>query len=166
MANQPTDKEIIVYTDGACFGNPGPGGYGVVLLWGAHRKEMFGGFRRTTNNRMEIYAAIMALRGIKKDKRHKIRLHSDSRLLTDAFNKKWIFGWEKKGWKATGSKYRLNYDLWSQLLEEYNHFDVTFVWVEGHAGVPENERCDVLSKMGAAGATFEIDTVYEQGKNE
>ena len=155
-------KEVIIYTDGACLGNPGPGGYGVVLKYGNHRKELSEGFRKTTNNRMEILAAVVALKAIKSNEKVKIILHSDSQLLIKAINEGWLDKWQKKNWKAKGNDKRLNYDLWIKLLEELPKHDIEFKWVKGHDGIPENERCDVLSKEAAQKANLKIDKEYEK----
>lgn len=155
------NKEIIIYTDGACLGNPGKGGYAAVLMYGENRKELSGGFRLTTNNRMEILAAVKALQAIKDNKRHKIKLHSDSRLLINAFNSNWIEKWKKNNWMRNSKEKVLNSDLWKLLIEQTVKFDMEFIWVKGHVGVPENERCDVLSKQAAMGSDLGIDEFYE-----
>ena len=155
------NNEIIIYTDGACLGNPGPGGYGSVLIYGERRKELYGGFRLTTNNRMELLAAVKALQAIKNNKKYKIKLHSDSRLLINAFNNHWLDKWKKNNWMRNNKDKVLNADIWKELLIETAKFDMEFIWVEGHAGIPENERCDVLSKMGASMKSLEIDINYE-----
>ncbi len=149
-------KEIHIWTDGSSFNNPGPGGYGVVLTFGDYRKELSGGFRRTTNNRMEILAAVMALRALNPKHRYKVIIHTDSELVCNAFNKGWIFNWEKKNWAK-----RLNDDLWKKLLAEYRRNDVQFQWVKAHVGIPENERCDELAKEAASGSDLPPDEVYE-----
>ncbi|MGA2298504.1 MAG: ribonuclease HI [FCB group bacterium] len=159
-------KEVIIYTDGACLGNPGPGGYGVVLKYGEHRKELSEGFRMTTNNRMEILAAIVALKAIKSNEKVKIILHSDSQLLIKAVNEGWLSKWQKKNWKTKGNENRLNYDLWIKLHEELPKHLVEFRWVKGHVGIPENERCDVLSKEAASKSNLKIDKEYEKMKME
>ena len=151
------EQPIIVYTDGASSGNPGPGGYGVVLTFGKHRKELSGGFRKTTNNRMELLAVIEALRAIKKPGAD-IKIYTDSKYVVDAVEKKWVFGWEKKGFKD-----KKNPDLWRQFLELYPLFNIRFHWLKGHAGHKENERCDYLATQAAIGASA-IDTAYEAGE--
>jgi len=155
-------KEVIIYTDGACLGNPGPGGYAVVLLYGDKRKELSGGFRLTTNNRMEILAAVEALRELKSKEKLNVTLHSDSRLLTDSVNKGWLEKWEAKNWKRSGNEKVLNKDLWLRLLDELDKHNVKFKWVQAHVGIPENERCDVLSKMAAEQDNNNIDVEYEK----
>ncbi len=155
------NDEVIIYTDGACLGNPGPGGWAAVLLWGSHRKELSAGYRLTTNNRMEVLAAIEALRAIKSNKRYKIRLHSDSRLLINAFNQGWLEKWKNNAWMRNRKEPVINPDLWKLLLAETDKHDVKFVWVEAHAGIPENERCDFLSKQAAQSSILLVDDYYE-----
>ncbi|MDQ1266271.1 MAG: ribonuclease [Bacteroidota bacterium] len=153
-------KEIIIYTDGACSGNPGPGGWAAVMMFGDNRKEISGGFRLTTNNRMELTAAIEALKSLKTDK-YKILLHTDSRLIVDAFNKGWIRYWSTSGWRKADKKPVLNQDLWELLWELYNKYDVKIIWVEGHAGIEENERCDKLCRAAAENPELYVDEIYE-----
>ena len=136
-------KEITLYTDGACEPNPGPGGYGLVLLYGKVRKEASGGFRLTTNNRMEIYAAIKGLELLKEP--CQVTVYSDSQYLVDAMTKDWVTNWRKKNWWRSTKQRALNVDLWDKLLALCEIHQVTFVWVRGHAGNRENERCDQLS---------------------
>jgi ribonuclease HI len=148
--------EVVIYTDGACIGNPGPGGYGVVLKFGSHIKELSGGCRLTTNNRMEIMAAIFAPQALKK--KCAVTLYSDSQPLVDSIEKGWARKWRKKGWKR-GRKWVHNADLW----EEH---EVEFVCVRGHAGVVDNERADQLSMAAAEGRDFMVDEAYESGKTQ
>ena len=136
-------KTVEIYTDGACSGNPGPGGWGAVLLYGAHKLELSGGEKETTNNRMELTAVIEALRRLKEP--CSVELYSDSKYVIDALDKGWVYGWKKKGWIKSDKKPALNVDLWEQLLPLLEIHDVTFNWVKGHAGHPENERCDRLA---------------------
>ncbi|SHF34264.1 ribonuclease HI [Desulforamulus putei] len=140
-------KHVTIYTDGACSGNPGPGGYGVVMLYKDHRKELSGGFRDTTNNRMELLAAIVALENLKE--RCSVTLYTDSQYLYNAMEKGWAKKWRANGWMRNPKEPALNADLWERLLKlcEYHH--VKFVWVRGHAGNPENERCDRLAVEAA-----------------
>ncbi|WP_286975888.1 ribonuclease HI [Acetomicrobium sp. UBA5826] len=152
-------KEVTIYTDGACSGNPGPGGYGVVLLYNDHRKEISGGFRLTTNNRMEIYAAIAGLSALKC--RCKVKLYTDSRYLADAMNKGWVKRWKANGWMRNKKERALNVDLWEQLLCLCEKHEVEFLWVRGHDGNVENERCDELSTTAARGENLPIDQGYE-----
>ncbi|TAE47530.1 MAG: ribonuclease HI [Bacteroidetes bacterium] len=149
--------EVIVYTDGSALGNPGPGGFGVVLMYGPHRKEMSGGFRRTTNNRMELLAVIVALEALKKDGLP-VTIYSDSQYVVNSVQKGWVFSWEKKGYKD-----KKNGDLWQRFLQVYRKHKVSFRWVRGHVGVPENERCDQLATSAARGSHLETDEAYEKG---
>ena len=130
---------ITIYTDGAAKGNPGPGGYGVVLMSGKYRKELSGGFKLTTNNRMELLAVIIALEALKQEG-SKVTLYSDSKYVVDAVEKGWVFNWQKKGFKG-----KKNADLWRRFLEVYPKHQVKFVWVKGHANIKENETCDRLA---------------------
>ncbi|MBQ4556412.1 MAG: ribonuclease HI [Clostridia bacterium] len=136
-------KKVDIYTDGACKGNPGPGGYGAVLVYGGHEKEFSGGEANTTNNRMELLAAIVALSALKEP--CEVTLTSDSKYLVDAVTKKWVYGWREKGWKKSDGKMALNIDLWEELLTLLDIHKVTFNWIKGHAGHPYNERCDTLA---------------------
>jgi len=151
-------KNVVIYTDGACMGNPGPGGYGVVLLYDHHRKELSGGFRRTTNNRMEMMAAIVGLQALNQP--CEVTLHSDSKYLVDAMAQGWAKKWQANGWKRNKKDYAKNPDLWQQLLDLCNHHQVTFRWVKGHAGHPENERCDELAVAAAQAADLPVDGGY------
>ena len=152
-------KSVTIYTDGACLGNPGPGGYAVVLLHGEHRKELSGGYRLTTSNRMEIMAAIAGLQALKQ--RCAVKLHTDSRYLQESISLGWAQRWRSKGWQK-GDGRRLNWDLWERLLDLCAQHDVEFVWLRGHAGDTENERCDVLSVQAAQKKDLSADTFYEQ----
>lgn len=135
-------KTVSIYTDGACKGNPGPGGWGAVLVYGAHEREMSGGERETTNNRMELLGAISALEALKEP--CKVILTSDSKYLTDAFLQGWIESWRAKGWRR-GKEELKNPDLWERLYNLTKIHEVEFVWVKGHAGHEYNERCDRLA---------------------
>ena len=154
------EDAIIAYTDGACFGNPGPGGVGVVLKYKNNRKEISQGYKHTTNNRMEFLAVIYALEAIKPDSNLKVILHTDSALLVNTFTKGWAESWEKKGWRKAKNEIPKNLDLVQKIYELIKKRKVEFVWVKGHAGIPENERCDVLSKQAAESSDQLIDTVY------
>ena len=136
-------KKVNIYTDGACKGNPGPGGYGAILVYGSAEKEFSGGEAQTTNNRMELLGAITALSALKEP--CEVVLTSDSKYLVDAVNKNWAVGWRAKGWKKADGKPALNIDLWERLLDLLDTHKVKFVWVKGHAGHPYNERCDRLA---------------------
>ena len=156
MSNLP---HVVIYTDGSAIGNPGPGGYGVVMLSGESRKELFGGFRHTTNNRMEILACIVALEALNRPCR--ITLHSDSRYVVDAVSKGWAEKWRVKGWMRNKRERALNPDLWERLLQAVQQHEVDFRWVPGHAGVAENERADRLAVAAAQGSGLPADEVYE-----
>ena len=146
---------IIIYTDGAAKGNPGNGGYGIVMMSGGHRKELSQGFKLTTNNRMELLAVIIALEEIKKEN-SEIILYSDSKYVVDAVGKNWVFGWEKKNFNK-----KKNPDLWIRFLKIYRKHKVSFVWIKGHANNKENERCDILAVEAAESSNLQIDTWYE-----
>jgi ribonuclease HI len=136
-------KIVEIYTDGACSGNPGPGGWGAVLRWNGHEKELSGGEADTTNNRMEMMAAIMALESLKKP--CAVDLYTDSTYLKDGLEK-WLQGWKKRGWKTADKKPVKNKDLWEALDSLFQKHDVKLHWVKGHAGHPENERADALAR--------------------
>lgn len=155
-------KKVTAWTDGACKGNPGVGGYGVVLLHGGYRRELSGGFRLTTNNRMELTAAIEALRILKEP--CDVVLHTDSRYIADAMEKGWARRWRANGWKRNKKGDRaLNPDLWEELLELCDRHTVRFRWVEGHAGITENERCDELSNKAVLHPRLPADSGYRPG---
>lgn len=143
------DKTVDIYTDGACSGNPGPGGWGVLLRWRGHEKELNGGETQTTNNRMEMMAAIRALEAL-ADRPVSVRLHTDSKYVRDGITK-WIHGWKKNGWKTAAKKPVKNVDLWQQLDELIARYPVEWIWVKGHAGNPDNERVDELARNGIPG---------------
>ena len=142
-----TANKVIVHTDGACSGNPGPGGWGVILDYNGTRKELFGGEGQTTNNRMELMGAISALEALKRP--CEVEMHVDSQYVKDGITK-WIHGWKKNGWKTADKKPVKNAELWQQLEEARNRHKVTLHWVKGHAGHPENERADELAREGMA----------------
>jgi ribonuclease HI len=146
---------IEMYTDGAAQGNPGPGGYGIILRSGKHYKEFSGGFKHTTNNRMELMAVIVGLEQLKKPG-SEVTVYSDSKYVVDAVKEGWLFGWEKKGF--TKAK---NPDLWKRFLRVYRQHQVKFVWIRGHNGHPENERCDVLAVEAAKSPNNPEDTGYQ-----
>ena len=148
MSDAPA-SEITIYTDGACSGNPGPGGWGAILISGEHRKELFGGERETTNNRMELMAAIEALGALKRSS--KVVLHTDSTYVKDGITK-WIHGWRRNGWRTAAKKPVKNAELWQRLDEATKQHDVDWRWVKGHAGHPENERADELARSGVPAA--------------
>jgi ribonuclease HI len=151
--------EVTVYTDGACVGNPGPGGYAAVLICGSKRKEFIGGRRLTTNNRMEVLAAIVALEALNWSCR--VKVHSDSRYLVDAIAQGWARRWQEQGWKRR-RKPVANADLWERLLLICEKHEVEFVWVAGHTGHPENERCDLLAEAAALDPDLPSDSGYEE----
>ena len=146
---------ITIYTDGASRGNPGPGGYGVVLKYKQHRKELSEGFRLTTNNRMELLAVIKGLEALKGEG-HDVVVYSDSKYVVEAIEKGWVWGWEKKGFKG-----KKNPDLWKKLISLYRKHRISFKWLKGHAGDPENERCDELAVQSAMGRNLKADEGYE-----
>jgi len=154
---------VIIYTDGSAKGNPGNGGYGVVMISGSHRKEISEGFALTTNNRMELLSVIVGLESLKKEKTL-VTIYSDSKYVVDSVEKKWVFGWEKKNF---GKK--KNPDLWIRFLKIYRKQNVKFVWIKGHANIKENERCDELAVNAAEGSNLKKDVWYENNvadKNE
>jgi len=152
-------KHVSIYTDGACTGNPGPGGYGVILEYGGKRREMSGGYRRTTNNRMELTAAIVGLQALRYP--CDVTLYTDSRYLANGIQKGWARSWRAKGWRLASGEPALNVDLWSKLLDLCDLHQVTFEWVRGHAGHDQNERCDELSVAAARGPDLPPDEAYE-----
>jgi ribonuclease HI len=146
--------EIIMYTDGAASGNPGPGGYGVVLMSGSHRREISAGYKLTTNNRMELMAVCAGLEALKIQGCN-VRVYTDSKYVADSVEKGWVFGWEKKQFLK-----KKNPDLWARFLRSYRRHQVKFIWVRGHASVPENERCDFLAVEASKGINLPEDTGY------
>lgn len=136
-------KFVEIFTDGACSGNPGPGGWGAVLRFGIREKELCGGESETTNNRMELTAVIESLSALKEP--CKVKLTTDSRYVCDAVTKGWVYSWQSNGWRKADKKPALNVDLWENLLPLLEKHEVEFVWVKGHDGHPENERCDALA---------------------
>lgn len=152
--------EVTIYSDGACSGNPGPGGYGVVLISGRHRKEISEGFRLTTNNRMELLGAITGLEALKRDGTF-VKLHTDSQYLVNAVNNGWVFNWETKRFAK-----KKNSDLWIRFLEVYRRHHVTLVWVKGHNNDPENEYCDHLAVNASKNSMLNEDTGYMTGTDE
>ncbi|HQJ11033.1 MAG TPA: ribonuclease HI [Anaerolineae bacterium] len=152
-------KHVTIYTDGAASGNPGPGGYGVILEFQGKRKELSGGYRRTTNNRMELLAAVVGLEALKE--RCEVTLYTDSAYLVNALNEGWAQRWRAHGWMRNKNEPALNPDLWERLLRLCEQHEVHFVWVKGHAGHPENERCDQLAQEAARGINLPVDTAYE-----
>ncbi|MGW8314775.1 MAG: ribonuclease HI [Bacteroidales bacterium] len=152
--------EIIIYTDGAARGNPGPGGLGVVMMYGRHRREISEGYRRTTNNRMELLAVIRGLEALKR-KDLKVKVYTDSKYVSEAVNQGWVFNWETKRFKK-----KKNPDLWQRFLELYRMYDITFIWVKGHADIPENERCDRLAVEASLREDLPEDEGYVDNNGE
>lgn len=151
-------KEVTIYTDGACSGNPGKGGFGVVLNYMGKKKEISKGYRCTTNNRMEIMAALAGLSALKEP--CKVVLYSDSKYLVDSVNKGWIASWQKNGWKNSKKEKVKNRELFEELIELMNVHEVEYRWVKGHDGHSENERCDYLATSAAKSDNLEEDTGY------
>ncbi len=145
-----------IYTDGASRGNPGRGGYGIVLNWNENSREISAGYRKTTNNRMELLAVIVALETLTRVGLH-IKIYTDSKYVVDAVEKKWVFGWVKKQFKDKKNK-----DLWLRFLESYKKHSIQFIWVKGHASNRENNRCDELATQAADNGNLLIDTWYEE----
>lgn len=154
----PAMQEVTIYTDGGAKGNPGPGGFGVVLLSGRHRKELSGGFAHTTNNRMELMAAIAAFETLNKPCR--VHFFSDSKYLVDAIRKNWLTGWKKRGWRKADKKPVLNTDLWQRLDAAIKPHEIEWNWVKGHAGNKENERCDELVGLAVEAGNLVEDVGY------
>ena len=150
---------IKIYTDGASKGNPGPGGYGTILEYKGKKKELSEGFRMTTNNRMELLAVIIGLEEIKKDG-WQVLVVSDSKYVVDAVEKGWVISWEKKNFKG-----KQNEDLWRRFLKVFYRHQVKFKWIKGHAGHPQNERCDRLAVAAAEGSHLLVDQVFEADRN-
>lgn len=153
-------KKIMLYTDGACSGNPGPGGYGVILRYGGKEKELSEGFSLTTNNRMEVLAAIVGLSALKEP--CEVELYSDSKYLTDAINKGWLSSWQARGWKKSDKAPVLNVDLWQRLLPLLQMHSVKLIWLKGHDGHPENERCDLLARTAYSSDNLSVDELYNK----
>lgn len=152
-------KEVIIYTDGACLGNPGPGGYGAVLLYQGQRKEISGGCRYTTNNRMELMAVIAALKALKYP--CKVRIYSDSQYVVNGISKGWAARWQDRGWRRANQEPARNADLWQELLALCQQHEVSFEWLRGHNGQVENERCDALAEAAARQPELPPDVNFE-----
>jgi ribonuclease HI len=158
----PAAGTVLIYTDGGCLCNPGPGGYGVVVLSDGGRREYSGGYRHTTNNRMELMACIEGLKTLTSPTA--VTIYSDSKYVVDGITKGWARRWRAKGWMRTPNEAAENYDLWEQLLDLCERHTVACVWVKGHAGNPENECCDRLATRAATGKNLAVDTAYVTGK--
>jgi len=157
---EPGQTGIAVYTDGGCINNPGPGGYGIVIVDGGMVRERSGGFRLTTNNRMELMACVVAFRELSGTE-DTIILHSDSSYVVNGMEKGWARGWRARGWRKSDGQAALNADLWAELLKLCESLAVTFRWVKGHAGNSRNERCDTLATAAARGENLPADSGYE-----
>lgn len=153
-------QRVTIYSDGACPGNPGPGGYGVVVLTGGERRELSGGYRLTTNSRMEMLAAIVGLEALPAPS--SVTIYSDSKFLVDSVNQGWAIRWRANGWKRNKREKALNVDLWEKLLDLCSLHDVEFVWIKGHSGIEENERTDRLAVAAATQGNLPADDVYER----
>lgn len=151
--------DVSIFTDGACLGNPGPGGWAAILNCQGKEKELSAGFKLTTNNRMEVLAAIKGLEALTRP--CQVTLYTDSKYLCDAVEKHWLTNWRRNGWVTAGKKPVKNRDLWEMLIEILKKHTVTFKWVRGHSGHPENERCDQLAKSAAQGADLAEDTGFK-----
>ena len=155
-----TDSTVLAFSDGSALGNPGRGGYGVVLKYGETTKELSGGYRHTTNNRMELLGAIVALEALKR--RCRVIVTTDSKYVVDSVSQGWAENWRANGWRRGKRGKALNPDLWTRLLDAASRHDVTFEWVRGHAGHAENERCDRLANEAARGTNLVADKEYER----
>ena len=151
---------VKIYTDGACLGNPGPGGYAAILVSGEHRKEIYAGYRRTTNNRMELMGAVVGLEALKN--RSSVTLISDSKYVIDSLRQGWAVKWRANNWKRNKKERAENTDLWERLLNAIERHECSYEWVKGHAGHDENERADELSVMAAQSSDLLVDEVFER----
>ncbi len=156
--NQTAKQNITIYTDGSSLGNPGPGGWGAIMIWEDSRKEFSEGYRQTTNNRMEIRGVLHALEQLSKP--CNVSIHTDSRYVCDAVEKRWIQNWLRNGWKTAGKQPVKNRDLWERLIPLLKTHDVRFFWIKAHAGPPENERCEELAKQAAMRSNMPADDGY------
>lgn len=157
-------KRVALYTDGACTGNPGPGGYGIILVFGEKRREISAGFRLTTNNRMELMAAIVGLKTLRY--RCAVTVCTDSQYVVKGITLGWAKRWRANGWRRNAQEKAINADLWGQLLDQCEQHEVTFEWVKGHANHPENERCDRLAVFAAQGKDLPPDDGYDSPASE
>jgi len=157
-------KCVTAYTDGSCLGNPGPGGWAALLRYAEHEKELSGGFALTTNNRMEILAAVMALEALREP--CAVALYTDSLYLNNAVEKDWLGKWRENGWKTAANKPVKNQDVWQRLALQLARHQVRFQWVAGHAGCAENERADVLARAAAKGEALPLDPGFMPGRNQ
>lgn len=157
-------NHVKIYTDGGCLGNPGKGGYAAILTFGEHRKEISGGYTLTTNNRMELMACIKALEALKYP--CEVTITSDSKYVVDGISKGWAKKWKKNDWKRSNKSQAENIDLWDRLLSLSEHHVTNFVWVKGHDGHDENERCDELAKEAAESENLEEDIGYKKNNKD
>ena len=157
-------KEINLYTDGASSGNPGPGGYGVILKYNDQVKELIGGFRRTTNNRMELMAVVEGLKSLKE--KCIVNIYSDSKYIVDAIEQEWIYKWKNLGWKRNKKQKLLNPDLWKEVYDLLQKHEVNLFWVRGHNGHPENERCDFLAVKASQQPNLPADKYFESSPED
>ena len=153
-------KAVKIFTDGGCLGNPGPGGYAAILTYGDHKKEISGGYKLTTNNRMELMACIKGLEALKYP--CEVTITSDSKYVVDGISKGWAKNWQKNNWRRSNKEKAENIDLWEKLLSLSGYHVTHFVWVRGHDGHEENERCDQLAKEAATAEYLEIDLGYKE----
>jgi ribonuclease HI len=153
-------NEVKIYTDGAASGNPGPGGFGVVMIYGPHRKEISEGYELTTNNRMELLAVIRALEALTR-KNLKVKIYTDSKYVSEAINKGWVFQWEAKRFRK-----KKNIDLWKRFMELYRQYNIEIIWVKGHANIPENERCDRLAVEASQRSDLKTDQGYVENLDQ
>jgi len=158
------DEKVVIFTDGGAITNPGPGGYGTVLRYKERRKELSGGFRTTTNNRMEIFACIAGLKAL--NHKSDVVIFSDSKYVVDSMKNGWAERWQSKGWMRNKKEKAENSDLWAQLIELCKGHNVEFRWLKGHAGIKDNERCDQLAMDAAQNKGLPADVVYESGESE
>ncbi len=163
MENKKDLLQVTIYTDGACTGNPGPGGYGAVLLYDRHRREISAGYRRTTNNRMEMMAIIHALELLKE--RCRVTLYTDSQYIAESINNGWVHRWQKNGWRRSRKDKALNSDLWTRILALFEKHQVAVKWVRGHAGDPENEMADQLATRAIRSDSLQVDRIYEDSQD-
>lgn len=166
MSREESSNGIEIYADGGCLNNPGPGGYGVVIVRDGEKKELSGGYRHTTNNRMELSAVITALITIKEECNKPVTVYTDSRYVVDGMTKGWARKWRRNNWMRDARQCAENIDLWAKLLDLSEECKPEFRWIKGHAGHTENERCDVLAKRAASGSNLPPDSAYEKGETK
>lgn len=162
--HRATGQGVVIYADGGSINNPGPGGYGVIIREGNAMRELSGGFRHTTNNRMELTAVIEGLKSLEGGPKRPVSVYTDSRYVVDGMSRGWAKKWKKQGWMRDARHRAENIDLWSVLLDLSERYQPRFVWVKGHAGIPENERCDALAKQAALRPDLPPDYAFEKGE--